>query len=517
MPTKCEDRAAASAAIDDELKLLMSRIHELRARRNSLAPITVLPTEILTEIFSLLDCFPRATVLLVCRHWYTVARGAKLLWSRVHLDDWNLPLLRLAETMSANRIVSLEIGDWRSHLDKIGCRLLARISPHLESLTIECTTAAFHHLTAHLSTLDFSPPSLKCLALTRFLPGNDDDDDLERLHDLDIGMSGLHSISLSRVCVTRSRWLSVGGLRHLHLSHTYPLDLNVLLTVLKASPSLCSLRLDNPISRYEDDEPPDETVHLGSLEEFVVEDDPDLCALLLRYLSIPLTAWVSIRTSSDSPAAPFDLHGILGFARKHLQAADAPAGDTLRVHMAPYSGRCHFEIYNSITKQTLFLLDVYVEPAAESTTLRVILDVLTAPGHTHLELDGLCDMPETQWNQFIARIAPPVTLTVDVDERTGAVLQAICSAAPASLSVLQTLRLKLPTHLRIRRRLWETTIIPALTALLLCHSSCCGQPLDRVTLEINALGKEQLEPMFRHGNNGTGVGELVHELEWVLS
>ena len=84
-------------AIDAEIKSLKvslrASIRALRSRRNSLAPISSLPTEITTLIFSFLRPTSSASlkwlrVAHVCHQWREIALNQPLLWS--HIDFTNL-------------------------------------------------------------------------------------------------------------------------------------------------------------------------------------------------------------------------------------------------------------------------------------------------------------------------------------------------------------------------------------------------------------------------------------------
>ncbi|KAH9012432.1 hypothetical protein EDB85DRAFT_2296713 [Lactarius pseudohatsudake] len=91
-------------AIDAEIKSLEASIQALRYRRNALAPISSLPTEVITTIFSFLHIpvtlsfskYPQGgqpkrseqlawlRVAYVCRQWREIALNHPLLWSHVY-------------------------------------------------------------------------------------------------------------------------------------------------------------------------------------------------------------------------------------------------------------------------------------------------------------------------------------------------------------------------------------------------------------------------------------------------
>ncbi|KAF8259748.1 hypothetical protein EI94DRAFT_1614380, partial [Lactarius quietus] len=79
-------------AIDAEIKSLEESIHALKHRRNALAPISSLPTEIMASIFFLLrlparyeepDIRDALCVTHVCHRWREISLDSPLFWSRV--------------------------------------------------------------------------------------------------------------------------------------------------------------------------------------------------------------------------------------------------------------------------------------------------------------------------------------------------------------------------------------------------------------------------------------------------
>ncbi|TFK68815.1 hypothetical protein BDN72DRAFT_768745, partial [Pluteus cervinus] len=78
--------------IDQEINALEGRILSLRTARNRLAPVSRIPMEVLTEIFSLTqdisdESYGRAALVIswVCQHWREMALGFPALWSCIDL------------------------------------------------------------------------------------------------------------------------------------------------------------------------------------------------------------------------------------------------------------------------------------------------------------------------------------------------------------------------------------------------------------------------------------------------
>ena len=87
-PSQAISREYQLQAIDDEIKSLEESIQTLRYRRNTLVPISSLPTEVITAIFSFLhlsaftskklDPLAWLRVVHVCHRWREIALNQPL-------------------------------------------------------------------------------------------------------------------------------------------------------------------------------------------------------------------------------------------------------------------------------------------------------------------------------------------------------------------------------------------------------------------------------------------------------
>ncbi|TFK61756.1 hypothetical protein BDN72DRAFT_849414 [Pluteus cervinus] len=94
----------AHKKLDAEISQLEERLHSLKTLRNSLAPVSKLPTEMLSKVFfhtqedsnSLfhdnMDLQARFFVSWVCRHWRNAALGTPSLWSVISKKSRDIPL-----------------------------------------------------------------------------------------------------------------------------------------------------------------------------------------------------------------------------------------------------------------------------------------------------------------------------------------------------------------------------------------------------------------------------------------
>ncbi|KAH9936281.1 uncharacterized protein B0H18DRAFT_319055 [Fomitopsis serialis] len=175
-------------AIEDEIARYLNHVFDLRSRLNTFAPISVLPPEVLSEVFMRMagpssyslpppwSNSPYGWICIshVCRHWRNVALGCPALWGKLAVTtqhEWTKELLErskkaplyvtvdfrtpharalvraggvspkekaLALVLShMSRVHSLSITIKRSFPEKI-LQLLDGPAPCLESLTVRC-------------------------------------------------------------------------------------------------------------------------------------------------------------------------------------------------------------------------------------------------------------------------------------------------------------------------------------------------------------------------------------------
>ena len=119
-PSKANPREFQRQTIDAEIKSLEQSIRALRFRRNTLAPISSLPTEVFGAIFSLLRLpgTPALTgepdhhlawlsVTHVCHQWRSIALNDPLLWR--HIDFTNITLDGAAEMLTRAKKAPLHL------------------------------------------------------------------------------------------------------------------------------------------------------------------------------------------------------------------------------------------------------------------------------------------------------------------------------------------------------------------------------------------------------------------------
>ena len=124
-PTQANSREYQQQAIDAEIRSLAESIRTLRLRRNSLSPVSSLPSEIFAAIFSFLRLPTSGTsplggnqdqhlswlcVAHVCHEWREVALNLPFFWS--HVDFTTLSSAGATEILVRSKSVPLYLEAW---------------------------------------------------------------------------------------------------------------------------------------------------------------------------------------------------------------------------------------------------------------------------------------------------------------------------------------------------------------------------------------------------------------------
>ncbi|KAN0127931.1 hypothetical protein V8E53_014279 [Lactarius tabidus] len=183
-PSQSNSREYQLQAIDAEIKSLEGSIRALRRRRNALAPISSLPTEVITTIFSTLrvpvapspltpftlggkpDDLPWMRVAHVCQHWREIALNQPLFWS--HLDFTKFTSAGAAEILTRAKTVPLHLaarvpGHWDDGRFSAFQNELSTHTPHICHLDI---SAEYFRLRKIFEGLVSPAPALECLSFS---------------------------------------------------------------------------------------------------------------------------------------------------------------------------------------------------------------------------------------------------------------------------------------------------------------------------------------------------------------
>ena len=169
-------------SIDDQLESLEKTARTLKLRRNTLAPISRLPPEIIAIIFSFLSLPREIAILLtgdnkqahlawlrvshVCHRWREIALNQPRFWSRI--DFTTLTPAGATEVLSRSRMAPLELDANLSCVHWGGDRVDAfgkQLSSHVSHIALLNITARSANLKTIIEQLASPAPALESLSL----------------------------------------------------------------------------------------------------------------------------------------------------------------------------------------------------------------------------------------------------------------------------------------------------------------------------------------------------------------
>ncbi|KAJ7187362.1 hypothetical protein C8R46DRAFT_1274797 [Mycena filopes] len=380
------ENCARRAAIDSELVALRERIDSLNAERNSMAQITVLPNEMLVEIFS----------------------AVTVLGDYDHGCESNKPLTRLMPHALSLGPPSLTSQLLRTGLAPVRIRIplwdswayAPRLIPHaarIQSLDLFASGGGVGYLSEFIqdmAELDF--PTLRSLTLST----DDQRSNLNRRLPRAVLEGRLPLLADLSLMYIEAPWECLPPLQSLCLVHNpaapITLTLDVLLTFLQSSPALHTLKLDSMIQPGSV-----ESSHLPKLpllKLLYLREDLSNCEAVLDRILFPAAAQVQLIPRGIHDGA--DISHILIPLRQHLHAPHAPRATSLTIHSSITGNYFLAGLYpdaaTSISiNDTLFMINSH--PTSVSALQNIMTKVLNAmpmQGITHLQAgDALLTAP----------------------------------------------------------------------------------------------------------------------------
>ena len=393
-PSQANPREYQWQPIDAEIKSLQESIRTLRLRRNALVPVSSLPPEVITSIFTFLHL--RVTALTlgenpeplawlhvahVCHQWREIALNQPLFWS--HVDFTTLTSAGAAEILARAKKAPLHlearvpVGYWDdAQFSSFENELQPRVS-HICHLGISLDTFDLRRI---LEGLASPAPILEDLSLSNekhphraimpsvvFIPDNIFDGTTPRLSCLELRNCNIN-------------WTSplLKGLKNLQIltlsANTRP-SLAIWLGALDQMPQLKTLILHSatPIA------PPfpyevKRTVTLPFLTHLDISASARNCGLALAHLNLPALTWLYIAAKSHRRDGG-DVQELLPHLARHawgphdtqplqsmLVRGDSTRADLYAWTVADIDG----EVCNSIT----LLASVFYARVALSVTSR---------------------------------------------------------------------------------------------------------------------------------------------------
>ena len=325
-------------AIDAEIKSLERSIRVLRLRRNALAPISSLPTEVMLTIFSLmhaprtssrfilghgekLDSLEWLHMAHVCHRWREIALNQPLFWS--HFDFTTVSPAGAAEILARAKSVPLHLEANVSSRCWDNARVTAfqkNLRDHVSHIRQLDVIAETTHLIGTLTSLTSPAPALEYLSLTRpngttetrgFVPETLFDGSAPMLSCLELYncainwgsplLRGLEHLDIQTSDQERpslSNWLDV-------LDEMPQLKT---LTLLEASPIAPNVPLPSNIKH---------TVTLPSLTLFDIFSSVRDCGLALAHLVLPALSSLRVRAQTCHQNGS-DVLEILPYVTRHV-------------------------------------------------------------------------------------------------------------------------------------------------------------------------------------------------------
>ncbi|KAH9174524.1 hypothetical protein EDB89DRAFT_548562 [Lactarius sanguifluus] len=332
-------------AIDAEIKSLEASIQALKYRRNALAPISSLPTEVITTIFSFLHIpvtlssfkftlceQPKRSEQLawlrvahVCRQWREIALNHPHLWS--HVDFTVFSSAGAAEILFRAKRVPLYLEarvPFRLWDNSRFSALQKELQDHVSHISHLSISAEPFHLHRILKGLVLPAPILESLSLS------DEKDNTgtraigERVVVPDTLFDGsTPRLSCLELLNCDTSWNSplLWGLKHLYISKPSKIpSLSVWLDALGQMPQLKTLALHwaSPVVPPGASLPPDvdRTLTLPSLTLFEISSSARDCGLALAHLILPALTSLCLNATSYRPDCS-DVQEILPYVARH--------------------------------------------------------------------------------------------------------------------------------------------------------------------------------------------------------
>ncbi|KAH9070736.1 hypothetical protein EDB83DRAFT_361744 [Lactarius deliciosus] len=418
--------------IDAEIKSLEESIRVLRVRRNALAPVSSLPTEVTTAIFSFL-CLPSTSqqggkpdhhllslrVAHVCRQWRNIALDLPFLWS--HVDFTTVSLAGATEMLSRARTSPLYLEARVPIYLWDGPRFIAfqkELHSHVSHICHLSICTEPSHLFRTLEGLTSSAPALKYLSLS---------------------IDKYRPRTPSRVSVPDNLFdgatprLSCLKLRNCNISWKSPLlkSLAIWLDALDEMPQLKTLVLHSAspsgLFRFNIER----TVTLPFLTHFDFSNSAEACALALAHLILPALTSLCLTAQSELPNGG-DVQRLLPYVNQHSHGPQDTRplqsvlirGDRSRVDVFAWPVDIDAEMHNtftpcalkpsarvafSVTSEDWFIPNTHIE-VLDATIAALPLDnllTLTAQHHTRL-CEQMWRRHAPRWSLLKrVRLAPP--------------------------------------------------------------------------------------------------------------
>ncbi|KAF7351738.1 F-box domain-containing protein [Mycena sanguinolenta] len=428
-------RFEAQQTVDEEIAWHYTQIGLLKAKRNAMAPISALPNELMTRIFTIFAAESNSLfnlkwtkIIYVCHHWYALAQAAHPLWGYIDLSsggkyNWMYAQFRRSGAAPLSVKIALYEG-WHtdhilSHSDRIHELQLTGEAKHVYDMI----TRMPNHNFPMLSSLSLDPSyKLQDLPVdfVQALPNALFDGRLPSLRELKLisiafpprSLSDLTTLSLSD-CNDSST-----GLR---------MAFGDVLDMLSSSPRLCSLKLNGispPITHQ--DYP---TLDLPDLDHLRLRGMVTACTAMLNHLRF--SAQTNVHILPWGIGSGVDVRDILVPIRKHIRSPGAQTPFLLHIDRDP--GHCALslcrrtECHSSFDCDSACALLLNSHPSSEAALRQIIAKFLKAipESVTHLDVCLGSNLGEASWKAIVPLLPALETVYIYVYPSAGAGLRAL--------------------------------------------------------------------------------------------
>ncbi|KAH9936665.1 uncharacterized protein B0H18DRAFT_974966 [Fomitopsis serialis] len=334
----CRTNPASAAphtrqAIADEITRFSNYLVDLKSRLNRLAPISELPTEILSEVFlytaavdgsdayysmwSTETPYDWIRVSHVCKHWRSVALNCPALWCNLTVmrREWTAEVLARSKkaplyvtmTSPVTGISMLEL--LRGSLPEDSEETVALVLSHLARMRSLSVTVKRPFTNRTLQLLDGPVPLLESLTIRCEYTEHVSSTEHDYIHPL-LHRAGAHRLRRLELHDLRLQWnqFLLPQLTHLTITSvqqrdTPLVDVQTMLDALSQMSLLEEFVMETSLTA-----PVDRTVvpkastraSLPYLRHLRVRETPSNCACLLKYLETPSLSRLSLQLEGDS-------------------------------------------------------------------------------------------------------------------------------------------------------------------------------------------------------------------------
>jgi hypothetical protein len=316
--------------IDQELHEAEQLVLRLRSKRNTLAPVCRLPTDILCQIFyeialppphdhctsalchhddhDMLAQYKWITITHVCRRFRHVAIAYPILWTCLPLYSTPLHRTFLKRSKGAPGLCLHMQQDTR-RASRLIRNVNFTIKTFMHRVGILNIIASAEDLEEFFSRTKSAAPNLEELSLTNT---SSEDEPLNLPVTLFAGQAPrLRTMQLNNIFINGPSALHISGLTKLKICYAEHFPMICVLGILSANPNLEVLILDCPQFCFPTTQIKLDPISLPVLESFFLAGEASVCAALMKVLILPASASFSLRCLLERPASLMDVTPII--------------------------------------------------------------------------------------------------------------------------------------------------------------------------------------------------------------